>query len=171
MRALFAYTFIIALLAIQACSAPKKTPVSKPPKPPIDTPPAPDTDGGGIPVASKGIAWKQSEFLMPVLEEAQKANKPVFIEFTASWCAPCKVMEREVFSDPVVYEYLNKNFLSFRVDVDAPNGKPVAEIYEVAGMPTVVFVDPKGVELERELGLITGKRFLRVADGALAKMK
>lgn len=118
-----------------------------------------------------GIAWQKSDRLIPVLEEAQKQNKPVFLEFYATWCGPCKVMEREVFSKPDIYTFLNQNFLSYHVDVDSPTGKPIAEIYEIKGMPTVIFVDPKGVALETELGLITASRFKKVADSALAKMK
>lgn len=118
-----------------------------------------------------GIAWQKSDRLIPVLEEAQKQNKPVFLEFYATWCGPCKVMEREVFSKPDIYTFLNQNFLSYHVDVDSPTGKPIAEIYDIKGMPTVIFVDPKGVALETELGLITASRFKKVADSALAKMK
>ncbi|MEI6408758.1 MAG: thioredoxin family protein [Bacteroidota bacterium] len=145
---------------VQHKAAPKPTAVVK-----EETAPAPTG------MSETGIAWQKSDRLIPVLEEAQKQHKPVFLEFYATWCGPCKVMEREVFSQPDIYDYLNKNFLSYHVDVDSPTGKPIAEIYEIKGMPTVIFVDPKGVALETELGLITASRFKKVADSALAKMK
>jgi thiol:disulfide interchange protein len=120
---------------------------------------------------STGIAWTKSDRLAPVLENAQKLKKPVFLEFYATWCGPCKVMDREVFKKPEVYNYLNQHFISYHVDVDDTNGRAISEIYEVTGMPTVVFVDPQGVVLERELGLITMDRFKKVAASALSKMK
>lgn len=107
---------------------------------------------------------------MTVLEQAQSQKKPVFVEFFATWCGPCKIMDREVFHDKDVYDNLNQHFLSYRVDVDKPNGKKISDIYEVEGMPTVLFLDPQGVVLERELGLITASRFQKVSALALSKM-
>jgi thiol:disulfide interchange protein len=168
---LLIYLFAVVLSASN-CSGSKKTTApppapQSPAKPPLGQPAQPDTDGGGTPLS--GIDWRTTPTLEPVLEEAKKTGKPVFIEFSAVWCGPCKIMEKKVFKDPEVYQYLNRHFLSYKVDVDAPNGKPIAQQYEVQGMPTVVFVNAKGTELERELGLITSKEFLRIADAARTK--
>lgn len=169
MHRLILFSFAIALAA---CASHKNTSPGKPTTHRVEAASeesaAPALTTGA---AATGIAWQRSERLIPVLEEAQRQNKPVFLEFYATWCGPCKIMEREVFSKPEVYDYLNQHFLSYHVDVDSPNGKPIAEIYEIKGMPTLVFVDPKGVELERELGLISAGRFRKTADSALSKMK
>jgi hypothetical protein len=159
--------FILALSFLIACSQGKKS--NNTHATPAKTSSAASSSAGSGDV--KGIAWTKSDRLAPVLEQAQKLKKPVFLEFFATWCGPCKVMDREVFSKPEVYEYLNQHFISYHVDVDAPSGKPISEIYEVTGMPSVVFVDPQGVVLERELGLITANRFKTVAAAALGKMK
>ncbi|MBU6340699.1 MAG: thioredoxin family protein [Bacteroidetes bacterium] len=156
------FFFLFFLAALASCAHSNKS---------QNTHQAP-TQMKNAPVSSaNGIAWRHSDKLAPVLEEAQKLKKPVFLEFYATWCGPCKVMEREVFSKPEVYNYLNANFINYHVDVDSPNGRTISEIYEIKGMPTVVFVDPKGVVIERELGLITTNRFKQVAEAALAKMK
>lgn len=162
--------FCLVFCLVGCATHKKSTAHQKPASIPKDA-----TEGESAPaptgMSATGIIWQKSDRLMPVLEEAQRQNKPVFLEFYATWCGPCKVMEREVFSKPDIYGFLNQNFLSYHVDVDSPTGKPIAEIYEIMGMPTVIFVDPKGVALETELGLITASRFKKVADSALAKMK
>jgi thiol:disulfide interchange protein DsbD len=37
-----------------------------------------------------------------VLQEAQRSNRPVVLDFRADWCLPCLELEREVFSRPDV---------------------------------------------------------------------
>ena len=104
---------------------------------------------------------------MPVLEEAQRQKKPVFVEFYARWCAPCKVMEEEVFAHPEAYEYVNRYFLAFRTDFDSPAGRTIAEIYEVKTLPTVLFLDPQGVVLQRKTGMLTLTSLRSIGDAAL----
>ena len=107
---------------------------------------------------------------MPVLEFATQENKPVFVEFYASWCAPCKVMEEDVFTQPSVAEYLNANFLNFHTDFDSAAGKTIAEIYEVEKLPTVLFLAPNGVVLERHLGIANPSVLKTLGDSALRKL-
>ena len=38
------------------------------------------------------------------IESLLSENKPVFIDFYADWCAPCKQLDRETFTDPSILE-------------------------------------------------------------------
>lgn len=171
-----------AFLAVAACGGSKKTVASKsnsrPAPSKISTPvtrpkPAPvEEEPTAIePFAktapSAGLAFLESERFSPVLEEAQRQGKPVFVVFTASWCAPCKVMEEEVFSQEPTYSYLNANFINYKVDFDSPNGKTVASIYEVKTLPTVLFVSPQGVVLARKVGMATHSSLMEMGSTAL----
>lgn len=100
---------------------------------------------------------------------ATQENKPVFVEFYASWCAPCKVMEEEIFTQTAVFRYLNINFLNFRTDFDSGAGRTIAEIYEVEKLPTVLFLAPNGVVLERHTGMANPSVLKTLGDSALAK--
>jgi hypothetical protein len=57
--------------------------------------------------------WSWSE---EALEKAKIENKPIFLSIGYSSCHWCTVMEGEAFSDPLVAEYMNANFLPIKVD-------------------------------------------------------
>jgi thioredoxin 1 len=164
---------LVFLLLLPACESAK--PAKKPAQPaaPWSTPapkPKPPTE----PVVSSettNVAWLDSERLMPVLEKATRENKPVFVEFYASWCAPCKVMEEDIFTQASVSQYLNANFLNFHTDFDSPAGKTIAQIYEVEKLPTVLFLSPNGVVLERHLGIANPSVLKALGDLALGKVR
>lgn len=157
--------FILCWFAVSCCTT-GKTPSSNADqkRPPVKPSPK-------IPNHSSGIAWLDSERLMPVLEVAQRQKKVVFVTFFAHWCAPCKVMEEEVFSQPTAYEFINQRFLAFRTDFDTQSGRTLSEIYEVSTLPTVLFLHPNGVVLARKTGMLTLTNLQMMGDSVLAKFK
>jgi thiol:disulfide interchange protein len=166
---------IILLMLSCTTSQKRKTPhsntsTSSTPRP-KPAPTTPHQEEIGVSEQGNYIKWLDSDRLMPVLEMAQRERKPVFIEFYASWCAPCKVMEEEIFSQEQVYRYLNTSFLNFRTDFDSESGKTIAAIYEVKTLPTVLFINPQGVVLERHTGIVNPSLMRRLGDAALEKMQ
>ena len=161
--------FLLLCLSITfACQTAQKAP-QRSASPPQKAAPA----RTAIPTSSGAatVAWLDSERLMPVLEQAQRDKKAVFVEFYASWCAPCKVMEEDVFTQEETFRYLNSNFLNFRTDFDSPSGNTIAAIYEVKNLPTVLFLDPKGVVLERHTGIANPSLLRTMGDSALGKLR
>ena len=74
--------------------------------------------------------WKEA-FRVAKLE-----RKLVFVDFYADWCAPCRIMERDVFPVPAVQSRL-RDYVLLRVDVDrAPRGRQVPR-----ALPTYVVYD------------------------------
>ena len=163
--------FLLSLTMMLACQTAKKAPPHKPPSPALPKKTAPAPVSGSPSSDETGIVWLDSERLMPVLEQAQREKKVVFVELYASWCAPCKVMEEDVFTQTDTYRYLNKSFLNFRTDFDSPAGNTIAAIYEVKTLPTVLFLDPQGVILERHTGITNPSLLRSMGDSALRKLR
>ena len=98
-------------------------------------------------------------------QEAQASHKLILLDFTGSdWCGWCKLLDREVFSQPQFIEYASKNLVL--VEVDFPKRKRMApEVrnqnlqlamrYQVQGFPTIVVLNQDG-EKVGELGYMEG---------------
>ncbi len=94
------------------------------------------------------------EELGEVLELATKENKWVYIDIGAKWCAPCKLMKRDVYTNETTASFFNKNFISYLVDGENGEGPDLRIIFDVKSYPTLLFVDGKGrIKLKKESGL------------------
>lgn len=79
-----------------------------------------------------------------LLEEAAKENKPVFVDFWATWCKSCLRMEETTFADPVVKQALhNVTELKFQAeDLSNSHVKEVLDYYEIPGLPVYLILEP-----------------------------
>ena len=57
-----------------------------------------------------------------VRKEAIAQDKLVFIDLYATWCGPCKAMERDVFSKKEVGDFMDEYFVAAKYDI-AETGK------------------------------------------------
>jgi thiol:disulfide interchange protein DsbD len=106
-----------------------------------------------------------------LIREATRQGKPIIIDFTADWCIPCREMERRTFSStPVIAKA--KQFLTLRVDLThstKPENQCFMKRYRIKGVPTVIFLDQNGKEIEglRFYEVIKPEEFLKRMERAL----
>lgn len=92
-----------------------------------------------------GIDGRTNEGFADVLKETRDSGKPVVIDFTASWCKNCAMMEKTTFKDAAVLKALEDFELVKYVaeDPDNENTKAVMQYFGAQGLPTLVLLQAK----------------------------
>lgn len=113
-------------------------------------------------LTKSGMAWEH--FSAQRLEQAQAQKRPVILDFTAAWCVPCKELDRATFTSPAVIQAAQP-FVRLKVDLthfDSPEAEAIRKQFGIAGVPTVIFLDPSGQEVPetRIIGFLPPEEFL-----------
>lgn len=91
-------------------------------------------------------------------QEVLKSDKPVLVDFNASWCGPCKMLS------PIVQQLAATQDRFKIVSVNIDDEDILAEDYEVSSIPCLVaFKD--GDEVAREVGFRPAELILEMMEG------
>ena len=87
-------------------------------------------------------------------EEVINSQRPVLIDFWASWCGPCKMLA------PVIDEIANEkdDFKFVKINVDEE--EELAMKYDIKSIPTLVIIK-NGTEVNRISGFMTKTNILQ----------
>jgi len=110
-----------------------------------------------------GVAW--TSYSEDVLAKADAQDRPVVLDFTADWCIPCQELDRITFTDGEVKSAM-QNVEPVKVDLTeagTPRTERLRKEYDVAGVPTIVFLNGDGEEVEsaRTVGFIRPTEFVK----------
>ena len=102
-----------------------------------------------------------------IKEKAENANKMIFIDGYATWCGPCKLMDKNVFTNDAVAEFYNENFINIKMDMESKEGKKLDSIYDVTGYPTFLYINEKGDLIHQWIGASSPEKFIQIGADAL----
>lgn len=116
--------------------------------------------------AQEGIKFENDTF-QNILSKAKKENKLVFLDAFASWCGPCKLLERNVFPQKEVGEFYNKNFINSRFDMEKGEGRDIARKYGINSYPSLLFLNGNGEVVFKGKGYMESYQFLSMGKEVL----
>lgn len=94
--------------------------------------------------AATGVKEGWHTSLEEGLAQALEEDKPVFLDFWATWCKNCLVMDDTTLKDPEVVALLDE-FVKIKYQAERPDKSPAKEImdyYDVLGMPAYLVLQP-----------------------------
>lgn len=98
------------------------------------------------------------------LQAAAQTGRPVFMQFSASWCAICKRLEKNTLANPEVANRISRSYVPVRVDADRHGD--LAKDLDIKGLPTILIVSPNLEILHRISGFQTVDAMLAELDTA-----
>lgn len=92
-------------------------------------------------------------------QEVLKSDRPVLVDFTATWCGPCKALAPIV--DKIAEEFSDKYKIG-KLDID--DAPQTARKYGIKGVPTVM-VFKGGTTAGQHVGLTNREKLLQMLGG------
>lgn len=123
-------------------------------------------EGEGTGSGDAEIEWLTA--FEEAMDQAKDKNRPVMIDFYTDWCSWCKTLDRSTYIDPSVVKKSEK-FISLKIDADGQ--RSIAARYRVGAFPTILFINPEGMEIHRVVGFRPAVDFLGEMDTALRAFK
>lgn len=127
---------------------------------------------------------KEASIKWITFEEAVKAQaknpKKIMLDAYTTWCGPCKLLDKNTFTNPDLIEYVNKNFYAVKFNAEGndvvnfkgkkytnPQFDPnktgrnsqhqLSQILGVSAYPTILFLDEKASVITPVIGYRTAQ--------------
>ncbi len=129
-------------------------------------------------VQAQGINFERTLNWNQVKAKAKLEHKYIFVDCYATWCGPCKLMDRDVYPTKKVGDIFNKEFISLKMQMDkTPKDNPevqdlygfasyIEKSYAINAYPSFLFFDSEGNPVHKAMGVKDIKDFLKLAEDA-----
>ena len=100
--------------------------------------------GHQISAGVSAISVTDQEKWGAILRDSMAGQKPILVDFWATWCKNCEVMEATTFKDAAVRERLSKySIVKFQVEkLTDSQARAVTDYFEIKGLPTYLVLTP-----------------------------
>jgi thiol-disulfide isomerase/thioredoxin len=125
-----------------------------------------------------GIRFEEHSTWEQLMAKAKQEKKLIFVDCYASWCGPCKKMDKSVYVLNKVGEFVNARFVSVKIQMDITakdnadikqwhaTGNEIMRKYKLAGYPSFLFFSPDGKIVHSEIGERDPDSFIILAKTA-----
>lgn len=105
-----------------------------------------------------GLNWEE------VKAKAAREHKYIFLDCFATWCGPCKAMDKDVYPNDSVGDFLSQHFIAIKVQMDKTvsddalikswyvDASKIGTDYKVNAYPTFLFFASDGKPLHKAVG-------------------
>lgn len=125
------------------------------------------TSSTTIQSSSEKLVFKKIKNIEELNQAIKESDKPVLLDFWASWCVACKEFEEITFTDADVIKKL-QNFTLLQADVTANNDedKALQKMFGIVGPPGIIFWDKNKNEVKSSkiVGYKNPKDFLEIIN-------
>jgi len=106
------------------------------------------------------IEVETPEQMEAVQKRASDQMLMLFVDVYADWCGPCKVMDREVYTDPAVTDYMNAHYVSVRMDGETDYGRIYAAEQKLEGYPSMFIFSDDGERVSKIVGFTPAEELI-----------
>lgn len=128
--------------------------------------------------AADAVVWRSWD---DGLREAREKNRPILVDVYTDWCGWCRRMDRNVYTDPGVRDYLSNHFVTIKLNAESGargtyggnslTSRAIASYFQVRSYPTTLFLRSGAEHIVSVPGYLPADRFLLllqyVGDGYL----
>ncbi len=90
-------------------------------------------------------------------EEVLKSDKPVFVDFYATWCGPCKMMS------PILEQLSEEKQDVKCAKIDVDDAERLAMLYGISSIPCMILFK-NGEEADRVVGAVPKQKLEQVVS-------
>ncbi len=112
-----------------------------------------------------GIAFIHEQYTT-ALNKAKTSNKILFVDAYTTWCAPCKLMDKNVFPQAQVATFFNQQFINLKLDMEKGEGVALAKSLGISAYPTFLFLDGDGQLLHKGVGFQETQQLIDLGKAA-----